>query len=323
MGILGKLFGGESKSETLVRAYGKLPFYAEYRRLEISPGAPTVFSQWLDAGRLAWAKSPSKSAEGSVRSLRAVVRVPGGKELVVASLWDSRDSLGRTFPFCFFVIVSADALGADPIEQLISAWGIQAKFDEFYGEIRSLSGGGDFYRMFRQRVVPTRPADLAERVRAVMEAARAIPAAAWLSRWVHNVPGDRSGWFAGAAAKTEWFRSHPQSMGDAAMSFPLAAGFPVAAQAAMWLDWASPSLSKLGKAATIIAPAQESGSSSVHLIIRDVVPDDFQLLTNDDGAYGYVERINVGSTPFTVPPGSLMDWLRGAGAGAGTPAAAV
>lgn len=310
MGILGKLFGGESKGEVLLRAYGKLPYYAEYRRLEIAPGAPTAFSQWLDAGRLAWAKSTTKAPSGSVRTLRAMIRVPGTKDIAIASIWDSRDSIGRVFPFCFFVIGAPDAFGATPMERWASATALCTQFDRYYVESRSLSAGGDFYRLFDKRTLPSKPADVADRARGNVDAARAIEAGAWLRSWVHNAPGDRLGWFTGAAAKSEWFRNHPDSMADMAMSFPLAAGFPLAAQASLWLDWAAPAIVACGKAASVIAPAIESGSPDLHLIVRDVVPDDFQLLTTDDTGYPYVERISHNGQAGVAPNGSLLDWLK-------------
>ncbi|MFN0134521.1 MAG: hypothetical protein ACKVS9_00215 [Phycisphaerae bacterium] len=310
MGILDKLFGGETKGEALLRAYGKLPYYAEYRRLEISPGAATAFSQWLDAGRLAWAKSPSKGPAGSVRSLRAMLRIPGTKEIAIASIWDSRDSLGRMFPFCFFVIGTPDSFGATPAEQWAAATTLCTQFDRYYVELRSLGGGGDFYKLFNKRTLPTKPTDIADRARGNVDAARAIDAGAWLRSWVHNAPGDRHGWFTAAATKSEWFRGHPDSIGDVAMSFPLAVGFPVAAQASLWLDWASPALTKVSRTPSVIAPSLDSGSPDIHLIVRDLVPDDFQLLTTDDAAYSYVERISYNGQAGGAPSGSLLEFLK-------------
>ena len=94
--LLGKLFGSDAnKNEALLRAYGKLPMYAEYRRLEVTPGTPTAYSQWLDAGRLAWCNAPSKTQDGQTRTTRLLIGLPDSREAIVATLWDSRDSLGR------------------------------------------------------------------------------------------------------------------------------------------------------------------------------------------------------------------------------------
>ena len=95
--LIGRLLGGDAdKSDAILRAYGKLPLYAEYRRLEVSPGTPTAFSQWMDAGRLAWVRSPSKSETGATRPSRLLIGLPDTKEAVVASVWDSRDSFERS-----------------------------------------------------------------------------------------------------------------------------------------------------------------------------------------------------------------------------------
>ena len=97
--FFGKLFSGQPADEGKdlpLRAYGKLPMYAEYRRLQVAPGTPTVYSQWMDAGRLAWVQAAAQRGEkGSMVSTRLLGKLPAQKELVVASMWDSRDNVGR------------------------------------------------------------------------------------------------------------------------------------------------------------------------------------------------------------------------------------
>ncbi|MFQ5806265.1 MAG: hypothetical protein ACE5I3_07440, partial [Phycisphaerae bacterium] len=126
------------KKDTVLRAYGKLPIYAEYRRLEVSPGTPTAFSQWMDAGRLAWVRSPSKSEASTTRPSRLVIGLPGTKEAIVASVWDSRDSLGRAYPFAFFVVCPPEALGRDLLQRWVAAASIHHAFDQLYFQLHSL-----------------------------------------------------------------------------------------------------------------------------------------------------------------------------------------
>ncbi|RMF85807.1 MAG: DUF2094 domain-containing protein, partial [Planctomycetota bacterium] len=173
--FIGKLFGGgdADKNVAVLRAYGKLPMYAEYRRLEVAPGAPSQFSQWMDAGRLAWVRSPQKSENGVTRPTRLMFRLPDAKEVVVASLWDSRDSLGRVFPFSFFIVCPPDALGANALERWASAVSIFATLERAHGELAQLGSGGDFYRLYAKRAVLLRPDDLDERVSRLLADAQA------------------------------------------------------------------------------------------------------------------------------------------------------
>jgi hypothetical protein len=202
--LIGKLFGGEAgRNEAVLRAYGKLPIYAEYRRLELSPGTPIAFSQWLDAGRLAWVRSPSKSGASTTRPSRLMVGLPGAKEAIVASVWDSRDSLGRVFPFAFFVVCPAEALGGDLVERWVVATGIYRWFDRLYGQLHSLGSGGDFYRFYQKRSIALRPDDLAEQVEALRAAAAGIAAESWFRSVRFDGQITPATWLAGLLRRAE------------------------------------------------------------------------------------------------------------------------
>ena len=178
--FFGKLFSGQTeKNEALLRAYGKLPFYAEYRRLEVSPGTPTLFSQWLDAGRLAWARSATVSGKGALRGSRLLIQLPDTKEAVVARLWDSRDSLGRVFPFAFFIVCPPEALGAEPVARWTAALAVCECFERLHAELGQLARGGNFYKAYGKRVIPIRPDDADERSERLRRQAAAVSGREW------------------------------------------------------------------------------------------------------------------------------------------------
>ena len=158
--FFGKLFSGHSSpGEVILRAYGKLPLYAEYRRLEVSPGLPTMFSQWLDEGRLAWMRSSEDNAKGTTLATRVVLHWSVSREWLIANIWDSRDSLGRVFPFAFFIVCSPESLGNTLLERWTSCVAIHEFFDQAHAQLARVGTGGDFYRLYRQRAVPTQPPD--------------------------------------------------------------------------------------------------------------------------------------------------------------------
>lgn len=323
--ILGKIFGGGAeppKGEVLLRAYGKLPMYAEYRRLELAPGAATAFSQWLDAGRLAWVKSPTRTEGGVTRPTRLVLQPPESKEWIVASLWDSRDSLGRVFPFCFFVTCAAESLGRSPLEQWASATTLHRDFDRFYGELPSLGGGGDFYTRFRKRLLTLNPDDAAMRAAALCDHAARVPADAWLE----GLPG-----FADEAAIGQWLaelmrRAHRWSSqsgaaAELALALPLAAGLPFGAQVVLWLEWLAPLLERVGRTPWIVAPGDSAkGVGAACVMLRPPLAEDFQLCTTDSQRYNYVEQLtpplesaagdDPTATPLAALQGSVLAWLR-------------
>ena len=317
--LIGKLFGGDAgKHETVLRAYGKLPLYAEYRRLEVAPGAPTAFSQWMDAGRLAWVRSPAKSDAGTTRTSRLLVGLPNTKEAIVANVWDSRDSLGRVFPFAFFVVCPPATLGRDPIERWVAAASIHCAFAQLHTELHSLGSGGDFYRFYQQRVITLRPEDLAERVSKLRAQAAEIAAKPWFEAL--SLDGDVAPerWFAGLLHRGQRWAAQPDSLAETAISCPLAKGFSYETQVVLWLEWLGGLFKKVGKTPWLVVPTEsEQSAPTLNLVIRDLLPDDYQLLTTDDRTYGFVEHLSAppavdadeAPEPADVTTDSLLAWL--------------
>ncbi len=398
--LLGQPGGAANANEAPLRAYGKLPMYAEYRRLEVAPGAPTLFSQWMDAGRLAWVQAAAQRGEpGNVVPSRLALQLPGAKELVIASIWDSRDTVGRVFPFSFFVTCPPDALGAEPVEKWASALSIFRAFDQAHSEINIIGRGGDFYRHYRGRTVVLRPPDLADRVRSLMQQAAQIDAQAWFAgaRFAARdgqattskpqaaaapaasveqaaasspeaaapadqqpAPGAPAGsvaqpqpasaagapapsqpatavagasgmdgastsggvtakdWFSSLARRSARWRSQPADAAQIAVGCPLSDGPSPDAQIALWLRWLEPFARQAHRTPGMIAPAGRDGRAG-YLVLRDIMPDDFQLLTSQAADYGFVDDL---SRPGTAPPdaasvvppqGSLLSWLASQG----------
>jgi len=315
-----KLFGGETgRNEALLRAYGKLPIYAEYRRLELAPGTPTAFSQWMDAGRLAWVRSPTRSEGGTTRSTRLLIGLPGSREAIVASVWDSRDSLGRVFPFAFFVVCPPEALGADAVERWAAAADVHRSFERLYAQLHALGSGGDFYRLYGKRRIALRPDDLSERVRRLRAEVAGIPAEAWFRGLALDSDVSAGAWFHGLLRRVERWRALGGADADLALSCPLSRGYSYETQTVLWLEWLAGLFPNLGRAAWLVVPMETDRTApTVHWVLRDLLPDDYQLLTTDDRRYGYVEHLSAlpageSGTPaaeFETPRGSVLDWLK-------------
>lgn len=310
--FLGKLFSGQpAGGDVPLRAYGKLPMYAEYRRLEVAPGTPTAFTQWMDAGRLAWVQAASQRGHaGSMVASRLVIQLPGSRDLVLASIWDSRDTVGRLFPFSFFVVCPPDALGKDALERWAAALSVFEQFDGCHGELKQLGSGGDFYRLFRARHVRLRPDDLADRARELLDRASRIDAAEWFQS-CGLPPGAAGDWFAALARRATRWKQQPAEAAQAAIGCPLAGGLSLGAQVAMWLRWLEPLARATGRMPWLVSPARADGAARyAYLLLRDPMPGDFQLLTSQAADYGFVEnlhRVAAGTTPGSADgaaPGS-------------------
>jgi hypothetical protein len=318
--LLGRLFGGDSdRQAALLRAYGKLPFYAEYRRLDLSPGTATAFSRWLDEGRLAWVSSPSRDPNGATRAARMVLTLSDPRELVVASVWDSRDSLGRSFPFAFFVLCSPDALGSGVLERWASACAIHDQFQELFAELHRIGKGGDFYKLYQKRGVRLRPDDVSQRVDAMSRAARSIDSSAWCQAMGLEQETSPPEWFAGLLRRSQRWTHDAQPIDDLALSCPLSSACPYSAQIPLWLTWIEGLIQRHGRLPQLLAPTDDvDPPAAVHVIFRDLLPDDYQLLTTDEPSYAYVDhlrRVPLASgergaaAAVPVPDGSILDWL--------------
>lgn len=314
-----RLFAGPAgKNAGLLCAYGKLPYYAEYRRLELAAGTPTTYAHWLKDGQLAWARARDEAdAIGTVGPVRVLLRLPDARQLVIASLWDSRDSQGRPFPFSFFTTALPGSLGPDLPTRFGSVQTHYASFDHEYRQIPELRQGGDFYRMFRKRTLPLLPDDISSRLARAEQAALAIPADAWFAgAGIKHV--DAGSWFSTLARRARIWRQDSRALADSAMGLPLAAGFPYEAQVGVWVRWIADFAGAIDQMPSLIMPAGNADKpATFYVIYRDLLADDYRLLTSDAEGYEYVERLaqalpnGSGFGGDSAPiEGPLLRWLR-------------
>lgn len=316
--LLGKLFGAADDGTVPLHAYGKLPLYAEYRRLDITPGTPTQFSQWMDAGRLAWVRSLETGGTlGVTQASRMLLQLPDAKEVVIASLWDSRDSLGRVFPFSFFVVCPREALGATLIEQWITAGALFTTFDSFHSQLSQLGSGGNFYALYKSRRLEVQLEDLSERVHRAQRDASALDIEDWFARTAAGQGEiDPGTWFGMLSRRGKRWSQQPEVLGELALSLPLGGGAGCDAQSLTWLRWLEPLRQKLNAAPSLITRAcNEREPAALHVIFRPLLEHDFQLLTTDAAKYKFAENLTAlpenGDTPadpVTPPTGSLLEW---------------
>jgi hypothetical protein len=275
----------------------------------------------MDAGRLAWCRSPTKSEQGVTRPSRLLLRLPDCKELIVANIWDSRDSAGRVFPFSFFVVVPPEALGADPIEQWVAARSIHQELQRCHTALSGFSGGGDFYKLYAKYPITPRPADLADQVAGLRQEAAGLSAADWFRGWSPDGKLDPGMWFSTIARRAAEWRGQPDSARSLALSCPLASDYSYPAQVICWLSLLEGIGTRSGKPLTVIGPGTEMPQgASLHFLARDPKPDDFQLLCSDAGRYGFIENlaaipaaVQTVAPPAAPSPGETADVAASAG----------
>jgi hypothetical protein len=72
----------------------------------------------------------------------------------------------------------------------------------------------------------------------------------------------------------------------------------------LWLEWLGGLFKKIGRAPWVVVPPEdERAAPTLNLVIRDLLPEDYQLLTTDDRSYNYVENL---TSPPTVESGAPL-----------------
>lgn len=317
--FLGGIFGGRNdRPAALLRAYGKLPAWAEYRRLEVAPGPAATFSRWLDNGREAWLRSNTHSENGRTHASRLLLGVPDSREVIVASVWDSRDSVGRVFPFTFFVMARPEELGSDVLQLWTSALSIFGTFEALHREASRLGPKDDFAQVFGRREIPLQGDDLPAAASRLHAAAATIRAENWMRGALPAAlhPADFA---SGLLRRRRRWSAPGADVRQLALACPLSGDLPYSQQALLWLVWLGPLVSGRGFPLRLLCPADGAGGpAALHVLLRDLLPDDFQLLTSDEPAYGFVERLSIvpplsvdsGMVDIPQPPsGPLLVWL--------------
>ncbi len=262
-----KWFAKSARSVPL-RAYGKLPFAAEYRRIGSDTGTAAAFTRWLDEGRAALL-----SREPGAQLLTSTLCVPfgAGREWVMARLWDSRDSLGRKFPFCFFVVCPQADMGDGPLERLGATVHYARAFDAAWRERGSLSGR-DFAKVYGDFAIDPPPERAAAETAELRRAAEAWESAA----------GDGDPSAIGVSAAASRIGEVRQSGGVRRFCGALSAAGSAEAQAAAWLSWLEPAL-RAAQAPAWFIVNEASGAAArprVSVGLSDLEPADYDALAD-------------------------------------------
>ena len=86
-----------------VSCFGKLRIFADFVEPTHRTGFSDELRQWLVAATAASEPSSSQQEDGETQQCYRVVWPHSrGKKLLVAILWNSRDQVGRSFPFCVY-----------------------------------------------------------------------------------------------------------------------------------------------------------------------------------------------------------------------------
>ncbi|MBN2490926.1 MAG: hypothetical protein JXQ29_08760 [Planctomycetes bacterium] len=279
------LFRRSRRLEVLrVLCYGKLPLAKDFL-MSRGGAAARRFQSWVGAldrgGRVAALPRPQ----------RALFALPGQRDCVVGTIWDSADAGGaRKFPFALFFEMEREQLRDGDRVPVFAALDLWERLEHDYARLSGVATTEDFYRQLRNLrhdSVGARPGGqpaerfaAAARQYAPRDLARALFEADTLARWTRLL------WRIERAV-APWRRS-PGSAPTLAFRLPLAGSIPHAVQVEAWLAFIRARAGGAPVLPSIFFPAARSGEpsgppGSFALIFRPVRESDVWLLQESIG----------------------------------------
>lgn len=276
-----------------LRWFGKLPTYADYYSSATDVDWAVEFHDWLLKG----VELHLSRAIGSRRvpSALLMVRLPKGKMTVFATLQDyGGDMRGRPFPLVFYTAVPT-ALWPGPTSDAIPAavrvfeilgkqWDRVSRFFNAPGRFEAVFGGQEL--------------NLDELASATQDGAwAAVARRLSLEQWFEAArPGREDTKLADwVSLVARWGQSIAQLESEEfepTLRFPLAPTLPLEVQIAGWMRWLERRMAVEKRALSLLVTPDEGGSQArLNVVARELVADDFLLLTAAGASLSYVDDL--------------------------------
>jgi hypothetical protein len=301
------------KADPAIRWFGKLPTYADYYSSRTDEDWVVEFHEWvlkgfeIYHGRWASFTAGGAASREAAHSRRlpiseCVLRLPRSGMTVFTSIQDyGGDMRGRPFPLCFYAGLPSALWSGPASDALTGAFGVlrqlaalqrdvnrffkvPARFDTvFEGREVDFDGLLDGARdvSWRREAGALAMAEWFDRARPALDVQEL---GAWLpmvNRWGGNI----------AALESDSF--------EPTLCFPLAAGTPIPVQAAGWMRWLE-SRMDVGRRTLslfVVDEPGEQGCPRLVVVARDLVADDFLLVTPLSRALSYLDDLTALKAP--------------------------
>lgn len=293
-----KLFKSRSSTpdpDPRLRWFGKLPTYPDYYRSQATEEWPDEFHTWvlqgfeMYKGRLARENHPP----GRLPVSSCVLRLPKSDMTVFSSVLDfGGDMRGRVFPMCFYVGIPTSKWRGPPSERIRAATQVLDRLVSMERDVaRFLNQPGQFETLFADREVDLYHIEENTSDDTWSRMGTTVP----LSHWFDGV---RSGlherrfaqWRELIGAWGKNISRHDRKGFEPTLRFPLAKGVPASVQVAGWFRWLESRMdfSKRSVSFTITGDLK-SEMGALTIISREIMPDDFLLLTPMFGSLPYLD----------------------------------
>jgi len=308
--------GARRKPDPQVRWFGKLPTYADYYSSAADADWVLEYNDWLLKGcELFYARRRSHGVEARLPAGACAVRMPKSQMVVLAALLDyGGDMRGRPFPLSFYVGVPAEiwpgltAQSVLPVLRVLSELiGLREQVNRFFkapARFEAVFGGRELdlstvcgeveaesWEVAAGRV------SLAEWFALAGPVLRAQSVEAWI--------GALDAWGARLAQLND------EETGPT-LRLPIVSRLPTEPQIAGWVSWVERRVNLDRWPVSLLATIDpQEATGGVTLVCRDVVAEDFLLLTPLRGTLAYVD--DASQVTGDVVPGGDADAALGEG----------
>lgn len=287
----------KQRPDPLVRWFGKLPTYADYYSTQASDGWSVEFNDWVLKGFETFQSRLAGHGHADHRMpvCGCALRLPDSGMTVFSSVFDyGGDMRGRPFPICFYAGVPSKSWPGPKSDAVPAAVHVVSELLALKRDVtRFLNSPGRLEAAFGNRQVDLARLEDQSYGERWQTTASAIP----FSEWFDNAKDglkvkDLDQW---VTLATEWGNSLAK-LDDASfeptLRFPLAMRMPLDVQIAGWIRWLELRMKLDNRQLSLVVcgdTTQEVGSLTV--IARDLVPEDFLLLTPLASSLGYLDDL--------------------------------
>jgi len=286
--------GARRKPDPQVRWFGKLPTYADYYSSAADADWVVEYNDWLLKGcELFYARRRQQGGDSRLPAGACAVRMPKSQMVVLAALLDyGGDMRGRPFPLSFYVGVPAEtwpgltAPSVLPVLRVLSELiGLREQVNRFF------KAPARFEAMFGGRELDLSMVCGEAEVESWEAAAGRVSVAEWFSLAgpVLKVQSVEA-WVAALDAWGERLAQLNDEETGPTLRLPIVSRLPTEPQIAGWVSWVERRVKLDRWPVSLLAtldPQEVVGG--VSLVCRDVVAEDFLLLTPLRGTLAYVD----------------------------------
>lgn len=282
-----KLFKGKTKTrpDPRIRWFGKLPTYPDYYSSAADEEWAVEFNDWILKGVEVYQGRIRNAPQhgGRLPIAGCVIRLPRSGMTVFSSILDfGGDMRGRPFPMCFYAALPTALWPGPTSERLAGAASALREILALRRDVvRFINSPGRFESAFGERFIDLDGVCDGAADESWVAHGKAMTFADWFQDARAGLKtDDAAGWARSIQRWGAQLAAHEGKTFEPTFRFPLAMRRPLPVQVAGWIRWLE-SRMDVGrrKLSMIVSGELEHESGHLTVIARDIVKEDFLLLT--------------------------------------------